>query len=175
MVTAGVAVPVPEPWGAQLQQARIRFGDARAAQIPTHITLLPPTALPAQTLPDLRAHLRDVVADHPAFPVVLRGTGTFWPVSDVVFIQVAQGVASCEVLQARVRGGPLGADLAFPYHPHVTVAHDIDRLGLDRAFAELADFSCAFQAGLVRLYVHDGDHQWRRDADFALNGELTPR
>jgi len=174
MVTAGVAVPVPEPWGAQLQQARIRFGDTRAAQIPTHITLLPPTALPAQTLPDLREHLRDVVCDHPAFPVVLRGTGTFRPVSDVVFIQVAQGVASCEVLEARVRGGPVGGELAFPYHPHVTVAHDIDRAGLDQAFVDLAGFRCAFEAELVRLYVHNGDHQWRRDADFALNGAGTP-
>ncbi len=173
-VTAGLAVPVPEPWGAQLQQARIGFGDARAAQIPTHITLLPPTALPAQTLPDLRAHLREVVAEHPAFPVVLRGTGTFQPVSDVVFIQVAHGVASCEVLERKVRGGPVGAELAFPYHPHVTVAHDIDRAGLDRAFAELAEFSCAFEADVVRLYVQDGDHQWRRDSDFALHGALSP-
>lgn len=167
-VTAGVAVPVPEPWGAQLQRARIGFGDHRAARIPTHITLLPPTPMPLEAVPDLRDHLAQVAAQHPAFAVVLRGTGTFRPVSDVVFVQVAQGIAGCELLERQVRSGPVGAAPVFPYHPHVTVAHDITHPGLDRAFSELADFSCAFEADLLRLYTHRGDQQWRCDADFAL-------
>lgn len=166
--TAGVAVPVPEPWGAQLQRARVGFGDDRALGIPTHITLLPPTPMPLHALPDLRTHLGQVAAQHPAFTVVLRGTGTFRPISDVVFVQVAQGISGCEVLERQVRSGPVGAAPAFPYHPHVTVAHDINRPGLDRAFSELADFSCAFEADVLRLYTHGGDQQWRCDSDFIL-------
>ncbi|MGI8948959.1 MAG: 2'-5' RNA ligase family protein [Ornithinimicrobium sp.] len=167
-ITAGVAVPIPDPWGCQLQQARTGFGDHRAARIPTHITLLPPTAMPFEALPELRAHLREVAGHQPAFPVVLRGTGTFRPVSDVVFVQVAQGIAECEILERRVRSGRVATESVFPYHPHVTVAQDIGRAALDRAFTELADFSCAFEADVVRLYTHTGDQQWRRDADFAL-------
>lgn len=173
-VTAGVAVPVPEPWGVQLQQARIGFGDHRAAWIPTHITLLPPTPMPLKALPDLRAHLGEVATQQCAFPVVLRGTGTFRPISDVVFVQVAQGIAGCEVLERQVRSGPVGAAPAFPYHPHVTVAHDISHPGLDRAFSDLADFSCAFEADVLRLYTHNGDQQWRCDSDFVLASPSPP-
>lgn len=169
--TVGVALPVPEPWGGELQQARIALGDVRARHIPTHITLLPPTPVPSSTLVAMREHLTGVAGHHPEFPVVLRGTGTFRPVSDVVFIQVARGLASCEVLERRVRGGPIRRDLQFPYHPHVTVAHDVDAAALDRAFDTLADFTCSFTARQVRLYVHDGDGVWRRDSDYELTGD----
>ncbi len=168
--TVGVALPVPEPWGTELQQARIALGDVRARDIPTHITLLPPTPVPSAALVAMRRHLSVVAGHHPEFPVVLRGTGTFRPVSDVVFIQVAQGLACCEVLERLVRSGPIRRDVQFPYHPHVTVAHDIDEEALDHAFDSLADFTCSFSARQVRLYVHDGDGVWRRDSDYELTG-----
>ena len=40
--TIGVAVPVPEPFGSLLRDARASFGDPMAATVPTHITLMPP-------------------------------------------------------------------------------------------------------------------------------------
>lgn len=166
--TVGVALPVPDPWGSDLQQARIRLGDVQARHIPTHITLLPPTAVPVPVVTRLRAHLDEVASGHQAFPVVLRGTGTFRPVSDVVFIQVARGVASCEVLERRVRSGPVERTVQFPYHPHVTVAHDLEESALDRAFEQLADFTCQFLADRIRLYAHNGDGVWRHDTEFVL-------
>ena len=45
--TIGVALPIPEPHGSELQAYREFFGDPLAASIPTHITLLPPTPVPA--------------------------------------------------------------------------------------------------------------------------------
>ena len=59
------------------------------------------------------------------FVVTLVGTGTFRPVSDVVFVQVVDGARACDRLQEQVRTGPLERRLGFPYHPHVTVAHDV--------------------------------------------------
>ena len=44
----------------------------------------------------------------------LRGTGTFRPVSPVVFIQVARGIPACEQLEATVRRGVLERDLSRP-------------------------------------------------------------
>ena len=67
------------------------------------------------------------------FDIELRGTGTFRPVSPVVFVQLARGIGGCERLEQRVRPGPLTRDLPFPYHPHVTVAHDVADEALDRA------------------------------------------
>src|SRR3712207_8607561 len=45
--------------------------------------------------------------------------------SDVVFVAVARGIGNCELLADDVRRGPLARSLTFPYHPHVTVAHDV--------------------------------------------------
>lgn len=166
----GVALPVPEPWGRYLQGMRTGYGEDRAEHIPTHITLMPPTPVDPEKLTPLRRHLAEVAASHPRFEVLLRGTGTFRPVSDVVYVQVAQGVSSCERLERAVRGGPVSRELDFPYHPHVTLVHDGPPAVLDRAFADLEAFTCAFTASSFRLYLHGGDEIWRRVEDYALTG-----
>ncbi|GAA1170498.1 2'-5' RNA ligase family protein [Ornithinimicrobium humiphilum] len=166
----GVALPVPEPWGSYLQQLRVAYGEDRAQHIPTHITLMPPTPVAPEQVDPLRQHLARVAAGHAAFEVLLRGTGTFRPVSDVVYVQVAQGVSSCERLERAVRSGPVDRALEFPYHPHVTIAHDRPEPVLERAFSDLEAFSCAFTADAFRLYLHSGDGVWRVEAEFALEG-----
>lgn len=164
----GVAVPVPEPWGEHLRQLRVDYGDTRAEHIPTHITLLPPTPAAPAAMDGVRAHLSAVAARHTPFEMILRGTGTFRPVSDVVYVQVAQGVANCEFLEQDVRSGPLERNLSFPYHPHVTLAHDLPGPVLDRVFADLAGFSCTFRVDAFRLYGHGGDEVWSPLEDFPM-------
>lgn len=166
----GVAIPIPDPWGAHLQKLRIGYGEERAAAIPTHITLLPPTPVEPDVVDALAEHLAQVGTKHGPFEILLRGTGTFRPVSDVVFVQVAKGVAMCERLEQAVRSGPVRRQLDFPYHPHVTLAHDVPVAALERAFKDLAAFSCSFVADVVRLYVHEGDGVWRTRADQVLAG-----
>ena len=43
----GVVVPVPEPWAQLLVDWRSKVGDPQAALVPPHVTLLPPTEVPA--------------------------------------------------------------------------------------------------------------------------------
>jgi 2'-5' RNA ligase len=100
--------------------------------------------------------------------VRLRGTGTFRPVSPVVIVGVVEGIAGCEKLAAATRSGPLAVDLGFPYHPHVTVAHDLPDERLDRAFTELADYEAGFEVDEFWLYVHDDRHGWRPTKAFQL-------
>ena len=169
--TIGVAVAIPEPWATELQDYRARLGDATASMIPTHITLVPPTQVDAAVVEDIEAHLESVAATVDAFQVHLRGTGTFRPTSPVVFVAVVEGISSCEQLASAVRRGPLDVDLSFPYHPHVTVAHDLPEEALDRAFEELADFECTFEVDDFHLYVHDEQDGWRPTRDFALRSE----
>ena len=83
-----MSIAVPDPWGTALQEFRIGLGDPQASGIPTHITLLPPMDVDAQELPVILDHLATAAAAVPAFPVRLRGTGTFRPVSEVVFVAV---------------------------------------------------------------------------------------
>ena len=168
LVTIGVAIEIPQPWGEQLQRLRGDFGDSQAAAIPAHVTLLPPTTLPHVDLDTVIAHLERVAAVSTSFELCLRGTGTFRPVSPVVFVKVARGAPGCDALQQGIRRGPLVRDLAFPYHPHVTVAQDLDDAALDRASAALADFSATFLVDAFWLYEHGADGVWRPRRPFAF-------
>lgn len=168
MTTIGVAVAIPEPWGTRLQDYRTALGDVTAETIPTHITLVPPSEVAPEAMDEVVGHLASVATRHAPFAVHLRGTGTFRPVSPVVFVTVAQGIPGCERLAEDVRSGPLGVDLDFPYHPHVTVAHHLDDERLDRAFSELESFDCAFTAGEFHLYVHDDVTGWVPSRTFSL-------
>lgn len=169
--TIGVSIPIPEPHGTFLQERRAAFGDESAWQIPTHITLLPPTEVEAAAYADFEAHCARVAGEHAAFTVVLRGTGTFRPISDVVYMQVAQGVSACERLEVALRSGPIVRPLDFYYHPHVTIAHHVPEEALDRAFEELSGYTVTFRAGGFHLYeLGADDGVWRPVKEFRLQG-----
>jgi 2'-5' RNA ligase len=168
MPTIGVSVAVPEPWGTELQQYRIGAGDDAARHIPTHITLLPPHEVADGAVEEVVSHLAAVAAKTEPFRVHLRGTGTFRPVSPVVFVGVVEGISQCEQLAAGVLRGPLAMDRVFPYHPHVTVAHHLDDPQLEQAFADLQDFDAAFDVEEMWMYLHDEASGWQPARAFAL-------
>jgi len=169
VLTIGVAVAVPEPYGSELRRYRASFGDPQAEAVPAHVTLLPPTEIESDRLEEIEQHLSQVAGRRPSFRMHLRGTGTFRPVSPVVFVVVAEGISACEVLAGDVRTGYLDRELTFPYHPHVTVAHHIDDQSLDQAFKVLADYECTFEVTAFHLYVHGGDEVWRPYRSFELS------
>jgi 2'-5' RNA ligase len=167
----GVALSIPEPWATELQEYRTGI-DPSAALIPTHITLVPPTVLDEDQFGTIEDHLAKVADDVRPFDVHLRGTGTFRPVSPVVFVSIVEGISQTEHLAAAIRSGPLDVEVEFPFHPHVTVAHHLDDDVMDRAFDDLARFDCAFEVGGFHLYVHDQAQGWRPTREFPL---LQPR
>ena len=167
MPTIGVAIAIPEPWATELHDYRTALGDPTADGVPTHITLIPPVDVEGG-LEEIEAHLERAAQRHAVFRVHLRGTGTFRPVSPVVFIGLVEGISQCEQLAEEVRGGPLDLDLHFPYHPHVTVAHHLGDAELDRAFDDLAGFECSFDVLDFHLYVHEGELGWQSSRTFPL-------
>jgi 2'-5' RNA ligase len=168
MPTIGVALAIPEPWASELQDYRLSVGDTTATMIPTHITLIPPVEVDEDDLTEVEKHLTEVASATSAFQIHLRGTGTFRPVSPVVFVTVVEGISACEQLAVALRQGPLSVDLQFPYHPHVTIAHHLPDEALDRAFGELADFESLFGAEEFHLYVHDEEKGWQPSREFPL-------
>lgn len=175
-VTIGVSIAVPEPHGSLLQERRAGFGDAAAHGIPTHVTLLPPTEVETTDLPAVEAHLMEVAAAGRPFPMRLSGTGTFRPLSPVVYVRIVLGAEDCSRLQQQIRdaSGPVARDLQFPYHPHVTVAHGIDEAAMDRAFAELADFEAEWPCTGFALYEQGVDEVWRKLREYAFGGTVVP-
>ena len=141
----------------------------QADAIPTHITLVPPTPVDSSA-DEVHDHLAEVAKAHEPFRLRLRGTATFRPVSPVVFIVVTEGISACEQIAAASRRGPLDQELNFPYHPHVTIAHDLDEVSLDAAYETLADFDCAFDVEAFHLYVHGDDKVWRPVHSYLLGG-----
>jgi 2'-5' RNA ligase len=173
MPTIGVALAIPEPWASELQDYRLSVGDTTATMIPTHITLIPPVEVDEDDLTEVEKHLTEVASATSAFQIHLRGTGTFRPVSPVVFVTLVEGISQCEQLAKSLRRGPLDVELQYPYHPHVTIAHHLQDDALDRAFTELADFECEFEVAGFHLYVHDDTAGWQATRDFPLQGAAS--
>jgi 2'-5' RNA ligase len=170
----GVAIGIPEPYGRELQGWRERLGDPNAKRIVPHVTLLPPTTVPSAQLPAIEEHLRTIAADEVIFEIKLRGSATFLPVSPVVFVPLVQGISECERLEAKVRSGPLARELRFPYHPHVTVAHDLPLDALGRAFEQVRGYEASFRVWGFTLFEQDVDGTWRPQRDFVFGGGGMP-
>lgn len=170
--TIGVAVGIPEPWGSQLDEHRAASGDPLAALIPAHLTLLGPTEVDAtpSVSAKVEEHLAAVAATHEPYALHLRGTGTFRPVTQVVFVAVAAGIAECEQLAGAIRSGLLARELRYPYHPHITVAHDVPDPALDAVFNGLAGFEARFPIDTFTLYEHGTDGRWHPLRRFSLTG-----
>jgi hypothetical protein len=116
MTMIGVAIPIPDPYGSMLREKRADFGDPMAETVPSHVTLVPPTEVDDDELEVVCSSLERASATLPPFPMRLRGTGTFRPVSPVVFVAVSQGISYTEMLAKSVRAALDSPEPAFPYH-----------------------------------------------------------
>ena len=175
-VRIGVAVQIPEPHASVLVGWRRRIGDPEADKIPPHVTLLPPTDFELDQLDLVEKHLVEAAATVPPFTMRLSGTGTFRPLSPVVYVRVVEGGEACGVLQKQVRdaSGPVARELQFPYHPHVTVAHGIDDEAMDRAFEGLADFEAEWPCTGFALYEQGADGVWRKLREYTFGRSAVP-
>lgn len=167
-VTIGIAIAIPEPCGSEIKRAREGYGDPQARAIPTHITLLAPTMVSPSMLEGIHLHLADIARRSGPFRVSLEGSGTFRPVSPVVFLVVSEGVSGCELLERAIRTGPLLRKRNFPYHPHVTLVHEVAEDVLDRAFDDFRDYRFEFEVENFTLYQQDDLRVWQPVRDYAL-------
>ena len=181
----GVAIALPSHYAAQVREVREAAGDPLAEVVPPHITLLPPTAVDVDSLDEVMRHLRNVAAGTTPFDVHLDEVGTFRPVSPVVYLGLRSGAEECDRLQGRVRDrrGPLARSLSFPFHPHVTLAHEVADDGLDTAARKGAELTMDFTVTKLHLYRHlerslqpgrtDVEGAWEVAAAFAFGGSLV--
>ena len=170
IVRIGVALAIPQPHASVLVGWRRAIGDPEADKIPPHVTLLPPTEFESDQLDVVEKHLAEVASAARPFTMRLAGTGTFRPVSQVVFVQVSAGISECELLESAVRHDPILRELDYPYHPHVTVGHDIPDGQLDEAFHGLRDFVAQFAVDRFTMYSQDPDGSWQTHREFTLTG-----
>jgi 2'-5' RNA ligase len=79
------------------------------------------------------------------------------------------------VLERDIRTGPLARKLEFPYHPHVTVAMDIDDAKLDDAYEGLAGFVARFSVEAIVLFSRSTDGRWNWRREFPLGSAPADR
>lgn len=165
-MSLGVILGFPPGIAEELQRWRASFGDPMATVIPAHITLV--TTTPTDDWEAARDHVREVARTQAPFMVTIAGTGSFRPVSPVVFINVEEGFEECVELHEKLQTGPLARDLPFAYHPHVTIAHDVAPESLDEAETVLKDYRATFPVVSMGLYEHDANGIWqlREELDF---------
>lgn len=168
----GIVIAVPEPMAAILEQWRAAFGDPMASLIPAHITLV--TTTPATDWAATTAHVREVARGQRPFTVTLKSTGTFRPVSPVVFLNLDEGFNDCVALHEKLQRGPLERTLEFPFHPHVTVAHDVSTASMDWAESELEGFEASFTVRTMGLYEHDSLGIWRLREELSFGQDQYP-
>jgi 2'-5' RNA ligase len=174
--TIGIAIDIPEPWGSRLTRRRAEAGDPQAVFVPAHVTLLGPTQIDAADLGLIERQLAKIAASHPPFTLHLRGTGTFRPITEVVFVAVAAGISECEQLNAAIQDlDAIDRTTKYPYHPHVTVAQEVPPAQLDAAFHDLAGFEARFPVAGFTLFEHGSDGRWRPQRDYVLGGAGDPR
>jgi 2'-5' RNA ligase len=173
--SVGVILGFPPDIAEELQRWRASFGDPLATVVPAHITLV--TTTPTDDWEATREHVREVARRQRPFTITIAGTGTFRPISPVVFINVEEGFGECVELHRELQQGPLERDLPFAYHPHVTIAHDVAPESLDEAEAVLRDYRATFPVVSMGLYEHGADGIWqlREELDFGREDDDDAR
>lgn len=171
--SVGVVLVIPDPVGARVTGIRTALGDPRAEGMPAHITLLPPTEVDRERLEGLREHLEQVAAHHAAVRIGLAGTQTFRPVSEVVYLALDEGTQACTELGRAVCRGPVPTPSPFPFHPHVTLAHDLQPATLDAVQDEYAEFAADFCVSEMCLYRREGTAGWQLDSRHRLSGVVA--
>jgi len=167
----GVIIGFPEEIASELQVWRASFGDPMASHVPAHITLV--TTTPAADWPSALEHVRSVATDTDPFTITLSGTGSFRPVSPVVYLNVVDGFEDCVQLHEALQAGPLDREPAFPYHPHVTVAHDVGESSLTDAEEALSSYAATITVDRIGVYEHVDNGFWKLREEVPLGG--TPK
>ncbi len=171
-LSIGVAIPLPPHVARVVRRVRSQTGDPQAQIIPPHVTLLPPTQVPSRALPRIRHHLVVSAGQLPTFRLRLAGTGTFRPVSKVVFLQVVEGGQWCDRLQQLINRGILHRPLQFDYHPHVTLGHDVPDERLDEVSEKMAGYQAVFDVTSFGLYCFGSDNCWQMDTAVELASDV---
>lgn len=167
-VYAGVVIELPEPVGRELQDWRASFGDPASYAVPAHITLM--IAPREADWRDVVERVRAVAREREPFRVEIHGTGTFRPVTPVVYLRIQEGAEQCRALHEALHEEQLVSASPFEFHPHVTIAQAVAEEDLDRAQEMLRTYRAGFLVDRIGLYELDGDGVWQVREEFPLEG-----
>ena len=167
----GVIISLPRELAEQLSAKRALYAGPGVSVVPPHITLVSGRA--KDSWEEAATHVRKVAAAGEPFVLSLRGTGTFAPISPVVFLNVDTGAEVCTALHEQLLEGPVEHLLDFEFHPHLTIAHDLDDQAMTQAKADLAGFAADFEVRSIGLFDFLAG-SWSLREELTLGGIRQP-
>ena len=128
-----LVIYLPDPLGAYLD-------DLRREMVPgcnphAHVSVLPPRPLPVAPEAAIE-EARGIVGGFAPFDIELGRIEKF-DVTDVIYISVEDGAGQLRRMHQTLTKGALAYQEPFAYHPHVTLAQEIEE-GQVASLAELA-------------------------------------
>jgi 2'-5' RNA ligase len=161
---------VPQPLGSFIERIRQEIQPGCTAR--SHLTFLPPRPLDIP-LENIRSQLEAGLRNQPVFRVELGEVRVF-PVSQAVHLSVGAGWAEACRIHEVLHHGDLCCKEAFEYHPHVTLAQDLDPTTV-AAVAEVAkrrwqEYSGSrdFLVDRVTLVQNTLENGWTNLGEFLL-------
>ena len=113
---------LPEPLRGYLD--RLRCDLVPECHAKAHVTVLPPRPL-AVSAEQAGSELSHALGDFPPFEVEL-GAISIFPDTQVIFIELARGAGELRRMHAALNAGAVQFREPFPYHPHITLAQQIE-------------------------------------------------
>ncbi|MBI2687476.1 MAG: 2'-5' RNA ligase family protein [Acidobacteria bacterium] len=104
---------------------RLRQEIVPACRLRSHVSILPPRPL-AGSEADATALLRANSRHHAAFEVSLGAIEVF-PITDVIYIDIAGGLTDLHEMHGMMNAEALRYAEPFSYHPHITLTQEISQ------------------------------------------------
>jgi 2'-5' RNA ligase len=167
-----LVIYIPDPLGQFLD-------DLRRELIPgcnphAHVSVLPPRSLAVDW--ELAGEsVRSCAGEWAPFEIKLGGIQRF-PVTNVIYIELASGADELHDMHECMNHGALQSAEPFEYHPHITLAQEIPLDCLEEvdqlARRRWAEFKGprTFVADRTAFVRNTMGNQWVDLAEFALNG-----
>lgn len=142
-----------------------------------HVTVLPPRPL-VSAVDDAWSELVDGLQDFDPFQVELGRVEVF-PITQVLYLSVNTGHAELKRLHQALNLGRLHFAEPFPYHPHVTLAQDLEphqvAAAVELARARWREFthSPAFAVDRVTFVQNTLENRWTDLRSLALSDRVA--
>lgn len=161
---------VPQPVAGFIERLRQEIQPGCKAR--SHLTFLPPRPLNIP-LEQISSRLEAGLRNQPAFRVELSEVRVF-PISFAVHLSLGAGSTEAKRIHEALHCGDLCCNETFEYHPHVTLAQDLDPAKVPAA-AELAKLRWQEYSGVrdflvdhVTLVQNTTENEWTNLGEFAL-------
>lgn len=166
----GVVLLVPGRLADEVDGLRRALGDTMRERVAPHLTIVPPTNVREDDLPEALAILRAAAASTGPLTLSLGPVESFLPVNPVVYLAVGgPELATVHRLREAMRAGPLARELPFEFVPHVTVATELAEERISEAMTALGQYR---HVNVVVRHLHllqEGeDRVWRPIAGIGL-------